>query len=270
MNSANQWNLNETEKEQAKTVKKLRVTLSILIALTGGVILSLQVVPLTISYLKTRAIEVRASSLQSPLPGYVRTEIDGEFAYWDPSASYFDNLLREAGKVASTSTQSYNPLTKTYNPIVVDQEYSTPMTLTIKSLDIQQVNLTPNVESYDEKVYDEILKKGLAHFKGTPVCGDGGNCFVYGHSAVQTYFQRHKNDPETIFTRLEDIEIGDEVEVNRDGETLKYKVRKIKIIEPEDFSVLKSGGDKETITLMTCSPVGIGTQRLIVIADRYE
>ena len=49
---------------------------------------------------------------------------------------------------------------------------------------------------------------------------------------------------------------------------MEYVVRRKKIIEPEDFSVLQPTGDKETVTLMTCWPLGIGTKRLIVVAER--
>ncbi len=60
--------------------------------------------------------------------------------------------------------------------------------------------------------------------------------------------------PETIFTRLEDIDIGDMVEITKEEEIFKYIVRNKKIVSPEDFSILKTQGDKETVTLMTCCP----------------
>jgi len=47
-------------------------------------------------------------------------------------------------------------------------------------------------------------------------------------------------------------------------------VRKTKIVDPDDFDILNQQGDKETVTLMTCWPLGIGTKRLVVIAERDE
>jgi sortase A len=126
------------------------------------------------------------------------------------------------------------------------------------------------VESTDEDVYDEYLKEGLAHFKGTPLPGDGGNSFIYGHSAVDSFFSSHKDLPETIFTRLESIEIGDTVFIEKDDTILNNKIKKKKIVDPDDFSILETQGETETLTLMTCWPLGIGSKRLIVVGERYE
>lgn len=263
------WNIKANNSEEYKRVKKMRILMSMFIALAGVILLGFQLYPLTVSYIKNKITTTRTENLASPLPGYVRTEIDGEFAYWDPTTSYFENLFKNASSIADGAS-SYDPVTHTYKPIVIDQTYTKDMSLSIDALGIKNIRVKSNVESYSEDIYNTVLKGGLAHFKGTPVCGDGGNCFIYGHSAVQTYFQRHQNDPETIFTKLEDIEIGDIVEITRDGTIMKYKVKKIKVVDPTDFSVLEPVGTKETTTLMTCTPIGIGTHRLIVIAERYE
>lgn len=270
MNSANDWNLTEEDQKQIKKIKKLRITISTVIALIGIGILLLQIFPLANSWLKAKILETKVANLISPVPGSEKRTINGEFAYWDPSQSYFENLTTEAGKIAQSASTAYNTSNTTANDIIIDQEYSKPMSLTIDSLDIHDITVTPNVHSYEEDIYNAVLKNGLAHFQGTPVCGDGGNCFIYGHSAVQSYFQRHTNDPETIFTRLEDIEIGAKIKIKRDGEILEYKVRRIKVVEPTDFSPLQSQANKETVTLMTCTPIGIGTHRLIVVGDRIN
>ena len=144
------------------------------------------------------------------------------------------------------------------------------MHLSVSSVGINSVQVTPNVESHDEEVYNEYLKNGLAHFKGTPLPGDGGNSFIYGHSAIESFFSNHENLAETIFTRLEDIEVGDSVLIEKDDKILKYKVKQKKIVEPDDFSILVNQDERETLTLMTCWPLGIGSKRLIVVAERYE
>ncbi len=142
------------------------------------------------------------------------------------------------------------------------------MYISIEAIEIKDIRIAPNVESTNEEIYDRFLKYGLAHFKGTPLPGDGGNSFIYGHSAVISFFNRHSNLPETIFTKLEDIDIGDTVVINKEDTTLSYIVRNKKIVSPDDFSILKTQGDKETVTLMTCWPLGVGTKRLVVVAER--
>jgi sortase A len=152
--------------------------------------------------------------------------------------------------------------------VEINKDYSKDMYLTIESVGIADIKISSNVESDKESVYNEYLKDGVAHFKGTPLPGDGGNSFIYGHSAVESFFSRHRNLPETIFSRLNDIDIGQKIVVNRDNKVLEYIVRNKKIVDPEDFTILQPVNNKETVTLMTCWPLGIGTKRLIVVAER--
>ena len=63
-------------------------------------------------------------------------------------------------------------------------------------------------------------------------------------------------------------EVGEEVDITKDEKVLKYIVRSKKIVSPDDFSILESQKGKETLTMMTCWPLGIGTKRLIVVAER--
>jgi sortase A len=67
---------------------------------------------------------------------------------------------------------------------------------------------------------------------------------------------------------LGNIDIGQEVDIKKDEKVLKYVVRSKKIVSPDDFSILEEQNNKETITMMTCWPLGIGTKRLIVVAER--
>jgi LPXTG-site transpeptidase (sortase) family protein len=51
---------------------------------------------------------------------------------------------------------------------------------------------------------------------------------------------------------LGNIEVGEEVDITKDEEVLKYIVRSKKIVSPDDFSILESQNGKETLTMMTC------------------
>jgi LPXTG-site transpeptidase (sortase) family protein len=257
-------------KDQNKSVKAIRVTLSILFALMGLVIIVSQVVPLSKSYVEGKWEELRIQLMSSPVPDSYKTFVEDEFAYYDPGVSYFQNLATKAGIANMGTAYSYDPVTKERKEIEVDRDYSTLMSISIPNIGIESVRITPNVESQKEEVYNEYLKHGLAHFQGTPLPGDGGNSFIYGHSAIQSFFSNHSNLAETIFTRLEDIDIGDSISIEKDGKILKYRAKQKKIVEPDDFSILSSKEERETVTLMTCWPLGIGSKRLIVLAERYE
>ncbi len=257
------WNI---QTESQTKVKKTRIYISVVLAVIGLIIILSQVIPLAKSYIDGMIEQARADSKVEPVPESYQTYIESQLAYYDPGKSYFANLSQQLGNVSDS--QYYDPVTQTQKDIVVNKEYDKPMYIDIASIGIANIKISANVDSYNEKVYNQYLKQGLAHFKGTPLPGDGGNAFIYGHSAVESFFDSHQNLPETIFSRLGNIDIGQEVDIKKDEKVLKYIVRSKKIVSPDDFSILESQNNKETITMMTCWPLGIGTKRLIVVAER--
>lgn len=257
------WNI---QTESQTKVKKTRIYISVVLAVIGLIIILSQVIPLAKSYIDGMIEQARADSKVEPVPESYQTYIESQLAYYDPGKSYFANLSQQLGNVSDS--QYYDPVTQTQKDIVIDKEYDKPMYIDIASIGIANIKISPNVDSYNEKVYNQFLKQGLAHFKGTPLPGDGGNSFIYGHSAVESFFDSHQNLPETIFSRLGNIDIGQEVDIKKDEKVLKYVVRSKKIVSPDDFSILEEQNNKETVTMMTCWPLGIGTKRLIVVAER--
>ena len=254
-----EWNFETREKKQRRRLLFLRFGLSLALGVLGLLIISSQVIPLTNSLLEGKRLERQDENIAKPLPDSYKQYIQGEFAYYNPGQSYFSNLTNQAQKQSEKVSR-----------VSVDEEYSKDMWVYIDSVDIERVKITSNVESYDENVYNRYLKDGVAHFKGTPLPGDGGNSFIYGHSAITSFFRSNPDLPETIFTRLENVDIGDEVRIEREDRILSYTVRRKHIAEAEDFSVLQPSSHRETITLMTCWPIGIGSKRLIVIAESNE
>ncbi len=262
----NQWNIPE---EESKKIKRIKVIISVSLLVLGVLIILSQAIPLTKSYIDGWIAQARVDMMKNPVPDSYRKYIEEEFAYYDPSKDYFSNLEGSIKGLTFEGKFTYDPITNSTKKVVVDREYSKDMYIDIASVGIEDIIIIPNVESTEEEVYDEYLKRGVAHFKGTPLPGDGGNSFIYGHSSVESFFSRHQNLPETIFTRLENVDIGDDVYIQRDNQELHYVVRKKKIVESTDFSILKTQGDKETVTLMTCWPLGVGTKRLVVVAEKY-
>jgi len=256
------------KKISERKVARTKKILAGLLGITGVLLILSQTVPLFRSYLAGRIELLKESIMKDPLPESYKEYIQDEFAYYDPGKSYFENLSTNAGQLEYSGVFSYDPRTKSTKEIIVNKSYDKNMFLTIEGIDIEKVQITPNVQSDKEEVYDQYLKYGLAHFKGTPLPGDGGNSFIYGHSAVLSFFNKHSDLPETIFTKLEDIEVGDIVVVEKDNNKIEYIVRNKKIVSPDDFSILRNQGDKETVTLMTCWPLGVGTKRLVAVAEK--
>jgi sortase A len=72
----------------------------------------------------------------------------------------------------------------------------------------------------------------------------------------------------TLFTNLDKMEVGDTFLVKVLGETLTYEVDQIKVVEPDDVSELKIVEGEDLCTLVTCTPYGINSHRLLVRGHR--
>ncbi len=67
-----------------------------------------------------------------------------------------------------------------------------------------------------------------------------------------------------MFARLDELKKGDSFYIKVMGETLGYKVDRVSVIEPSDVSKLRIVEDEDRVTLMTCTPYGVNTHRLLV------
>lgn len=106
-------------------------------------------------------------------------------------------------------------------------------------LEIKKINLlSPIVEG----ISDENLKYSIAHFENSSLPGEDGNCVLGAHNNVYG----------SIFENLNELEIGDVIELNYKNKVYKYKIFTKKVIEPTDFTLLEKGEGKE-ITLVTCT-----------------
>ena len=121
------------------------------------------------------------------------------------------------------------------------------------------------IDPANKAKYDEALKDGVAHMIGTALPGAGkGNIFIYGHSSSTVGSKYSK-----IFASLNDLSAGDEVAIHYNKADYKYSVSSKKIVAKTDLSVLDQTKE-ETLTLMTCWPIGTDNKRLVVIAKRIK
>lgn len=110
---------------------------------------------------------------------------------------------------------------------------------------------------------DEVLKKGVGHIKGTslPVGGESTHAVLTGHTGLASA---------KLFTDINKLEKGDIFVLNVAGEKLAYAVDQIKVVEPEDTSDLTIVDGKDYCTLVTCTPYGVNSHRLLVRGERTE
>ena len=119
--------------------------------------------------------------------------------------------------------------------------------------------------SLDLPVYhgtaDDTLLKGLGHLEGTslPVGGAGTRSVITGHRGLAEA---------TMFTNLDKVKNGDSLIVEVFGEVLTYRVTSTKVVEPEETEALRAEAGKDLLTLVTCTPLGINTHRILLTGER--
>ncbi len=111
---------------------------------------------------------------------------------------------------------------------------------------------------------NKLLLSGVVHYPGTAMPGQKGNVFITGHSS---YYWWSKGLYNTVFSILDKVVVGDVVYINYGGTRYTYKISNVKVVSPNNLSVLAQG-EGNILTLMTCTPVGTNYKRLIVTADQ--
>ena len=112
---------------------------------------------------------------------------------------------------------------------------------------------------------NDSLERGVGHLLGSslPVGGTSTHAILTGHSGMAT---------QKMFTDLEQLSVGDVFYLHILDETLAYQVDRIKTVLPYDTSLLGITSGRDYCTLVTCTPYGINTHRLLVRGTRiaYE
>ena len=110
---------------------------------------------------------------------------------------------------------------------------------------------------------DAVLQSGTGHLEGTslPVGGESTHSVICGHRGLPSA---------TLFTHLDQLVIGDTFSIRVLNKTLTYEVDQIVDAEPTDWSELKIVEGKDYCTLLTCTPYGVNSKRLLVRGHRIE
>ncbi len=112
-------------------------------------------------------------------------------------------------------------------------------------------------------VSDAVLRNGVGHLPGTalPAGGEDTHCVLSGHRGLPSA---------RLFTDLDRVKVGDLFYLYVLGTTLAYRVDQIRIIDPGDLTELEVVPGKDLCTLLTCTPYGVNTQRLLVRGERVS
>lgn len=110
---------------------------------------------------------------------------------------------------------------------------------------------------------DTVLQIGAGHVKGSslPVGGEGTHCVLSGHRGLPSSI---------LLSELDQMEEGDVFLLHVLDETLAYEVDQIRIVLPDEVGDLAVLPGKDLCTLVTCTPYGVNTHRLLVRGHRVE
>ena len=148
----------------------------------------------------------------------------------------------------------------------VDEAYMAALNLTgdgiMGTVDIPKIGIKlPIYHTTDEKV----LEKAAGHLEGSslPIGGESTHAVISAHRGLPSA---------SLFTDLDLLEIGDHFLIKVLDETLCYEVDQILTVEPDETEALQVEEGEDLVTLLTCTPYGVNTQRLLVRGHRvpYE
>lgn len=204
-----------------------------------------------------------------------------------PSASnyiYEKNVETEKEKfvVKITDEQNENILDKLYkkleeeNQKIYEEKQNKlvdPFSYEQSAIDLSEYGIENNVIGYISipKINIEVpillgantanMKKGAVHLTETsyPIGGANTNSVIAAHRGY---------GKATLFRHIDKIGVGDKIHIRNFKEELTYEVYETKIINPDDVSELEIQEGQDIITLITCHPYRVNTQRYIVKAKR--
>lgn len=109
----------------------------------------------------------------------------------------------------------------------------------------------------------EALAKGAGHLEGSalPVGGAGTHCVISAHRGLPSA---------TLFTDLDQLRLGDHFYLYVLDQVLAYQVDQILVVDPDEMEALNRQDGADYTTLVTCTPYGVNTQRLLVRGQRSK
>ncbi|WP_297630944.1 class C sortase [uncultured Clostridium sp.] len=108
---------------------------------------------------------------------------------------------------------------------------------------------------------EPVLQRGVGHLEGTslPIGGEGMHSVLTGHTGLPSA---------KLFTDLEKLEKNDLIIIKILGETFTYKVNEKEVVLPEEVENITPVKGKDILTLVTCTPYGVNSHRLLVKSEK--
>lgn len=186
-----------------------------------------------------------------------------------------DTYVQEVNKLEENSVQEMLERACEYNQSLLTREDRYHMTnqeylwyenclnvngSVMASIEIKKIHV--NLPIY-HGTSEEVLQQGIGHIEASslPVGGINTHCVLIGHRGLPKA---------RLFTDLDQLEIKDTFQIHVLNETHVYEIFQIKVVLPEELEDLKIEQGKDIVSLITCTPYGVNTHRLIIQGKRME
>ncbi len=234
-------------KHSTSSVKdRLTTLLAVLLVVCGATVFAYPTVSnLLASRKQTEVVESYRNSVTKTDKAKLRAE-------WGAAKTYNENLNGDPLHDPFVSGSGY----------VLPTNYASVLNVNhdgvMGYLDIKRISLRLPIY---HGVSEDVLSRGVGHLRQTalPIGGKGSRPVLAGHRGLPSA---------ELFTRLGEMRKGDLFWIDVLDRKLTYKVVDISVIEPEDLDELKADPDRDLVTLLTCTPYGKNTHRLLVTGER--
>lgn len=195
------------------------------------------------------------------------------------SAALIGDYTEQVGELSQEDTQDWLERARAYNESLVgrgipdafaihsaeeNSEYAGELAFRadgmMGSISIPRIKV--NLPIYHGTGTD-VLAKGAGHLQGSalPVGGTGTHCVISAHRGLPSA---------AMFTDLDQLQIGDHFYLTVLGVKIAYEVDQIEEVEPDETRSLAADENQDLCTLVTCTPYGVNTRRLLVRGHRVE
>ena len=112
-------------------------------------------------------------------------------------------------------------------------------------------------------IEEDVLQKGIGHVPEThlPIGGKSSHCVLAGHTGLPSA---------KLLTNIDHLKEGDRFYIHVLNEVLEYKIDDVSVVEPDEVSRLNVVSGKDYVTLVTCTPYGVNSHRLLVRGVRVD
>ena len=185
-----------------------------------------------------------------------------EVQYNEAIAKLEDESIREAFRAAQEYNESLYSVQ--LDPAAAVDEYDSLLNLSGNGImgyvEIPVIDV--NLPIY-HTVAESSLQKGAGHMPGTslPIGGKSTHAVISAHSGMASA---------KLFTDLDKLEIGDIFIITVCNQKLAYEVDNIAVVEPTDIDLIRIDTQQDYVTLLTCTPYGVNTHRLLVRGHRVD